>query len=361
MAVMHPRVAHNYLKDGYYPTDEATLTQIAKRLRFKAGTQRLLDPCCGEGKALAQLASQIVDHEQSALHTYGVELDEARAVTASQCLDSVLRSNAFDTQIGSGSQTLLFLNPPYGAVVTDQVDKQHRDMARLEVQFTQRLLPTLKRDGVLALVVPYPSLSPAFSRYLAMRLRQVEVFAASTGRFKQVVILGRKADMRGPEHQAERTQTATQLISAGEGKAILPHPARPFEIAPVNDAPFRFEMIRPDTGQLEQAFGAHGGLWPTFDTQFNLARHHQVPRPLRKLSPWHLSLSLAAGQIAGKVHSNDGAQTLLVKGGTQKVQRTVTTVDESQTITTVIDQFKPLIRAIDLTPGERFGRIMVIQ
>jgi hypothetical protein len=74
-----------------------------------------------------------------------------------------------------------------------------------------------------------------------------------------------------------------------------------------------------------------------------------------------LSLSLAAGQIAGKVHSNDGAQTLLVKGGTQKVQRTVTTVDESQTITTVIDQFQPLIRAIDLTPGERFGRIVVIQ
>ncbi len=157
MAVMHPRVAHNYLKDGYYPTDEATLAEIAKRLRFKAGTQRLLDPCCGEGKALAQLASHIDHHEQSALHTYGVELDEARAVTASQCLDSVLRSNAFDTQIGSGSQTLLFLNPPYGAVVTDQVDKQHRDMARLEVQFTQRLLPTLKRDGVLALVVPYLS------------------------------------------------------------------------------------------------------------------------------------------------------------------------------------------------------------
>ncbi|WP_285348305.1 hypothetical protein [Vibrio sp. D173a] len=86
-----------------------------------------------------------------------------------------------------------------------------------------------------------------------------------------------------------------------------------------------------------------------------------MPRPLRKLSPWHLSLSLAAGQIAGKVVSNDGTRTLLVKGGTQKVQRTVTSIDEHQTITTKIDQFQPLIRAIELTPGERFGHIVTIQ
>ncbi|TOL59087.1 SAM-dependent methyltransferase, partial [Vibrio parahaemolyticus] len=69
-------------------------------------------------------------------------------------------------------------------------------------------LPTLKRDGVLALVVPFPSLTPAFCRYLSMRLRKVQVFPAATDRFKQVVVLGRKADMRGNVHQGERSQTA---------------------------------------------------------------------------------------------------------------------------------------------------------
>ena len=367
MAVMHPRVAHNYLKDGYYPTDETTLNLIAQRLSFKAGCQRLLDPCCGEGKALAQLAAHIESHSQSALHTYGVELNHQRAELASQRLDTVLRSNAFDTMIGTGSQTLLFLNPPYGDAVTDQVEKQARDMARLEVQFTQRMLPTLKRDGVFVLVVPFPSLSPAFCRYLAIRLREVQVFHAATDRFKQVVIMGRKADMRGNQHQAERSTTAQSLMRVGEGQALPPQwltiagSARKLEVPSVNDVPFRFELVRPDTEQLAEAFHAHGGLWPTFDTQFNQARHQHVPRPLRKLSPWHLSLSLAAGQIAGKVVSNDGSRTLLVKGGTQKVQRTITSVDESQTITTKVDQFQPLIRAIDLTPGERFGHIVVIQ
>lgn len=363
MAIMHPRVAHNYLKDGYYPTDEATLTHIAKRLYFSAGLQRLLDPCCGEGKALSQLAAEIKGHEHTKRHTYGVELDVGRARLASQCVDTVLRSNAFDTVIGAGSQSLLFLNPPYGDAVTDQIEKQQRSMARLEVQFTQRMLPTLKRDGVFVLVVPFPSLKPAFARYLSMRLRDMQVFFAATDRFKQVVIMGRKADMRGVEHQLERQQTAEALIAIGEGNAIPSslNLEQRMVVAPVIDTPFRFEMVRPDMVQLTQAFDMHGGLWPTFETQFNVARHQSVPRPLRKLSPWHLSLSLAAGQIAGKVVSNDGKRTLLVKGGTQKVQRSITTADEHQTVTTKVDQFQPLIRGIELTPGEAFGRIVVIQ
>ncbi|MFM2666725.1 DUF6094 domain-containing protein [Vibrio mediterranei] len=368
MAIMHPRIAHNYLKDGYYPTDEPTLTLIASRLSFKAGVQRLLDPCCGQGEALRFLATHINGQKQSQLHTYGVELDQDRAARASSQLDTVLRSNAFDTMIGQGSQSLLFLNPPYGDVVTDHVDKQQREMARLEIQFTQRMLPTLKRDGVMVLVLPFPSLTPAFCRYLARRLRDVQVFDAATDRFKQVVILGRKADMRGQQYQTERSHTAQGLMQVGEGQPYASYGVAAFAGAPqtltipsVNEGAFRFELVRPDSEQLSLAFASHGGLWPTFETQFNQARHQPVPRPLRKLSPWHLSLSLAAGQIAGKVVSNDGSRTLLVKGGTQKVQRAITTVDEHHTITTTVDQFQPLIRAIDLTPGEGFGQIIVIQ
>ncbi len=362
MAVMHPRVAHNYLKDGYYPTDEATLSLIAQRISLKAGCHRLLDPCCGEGLALEQLTHELVCHSQSQFHTYGVELNAERAQVASQRLYRVLRSNAFDTVIGAGSQTVLFLNPPYGDTVTDQVEKQSRDLARLEVQFTQRMLPTLKREGLFILVVPYPSLTPAFSRYLALRLQNVQIFMAATDRFKQVVVMGNKADMRGSQHLVERDKTLQGLVAVGMGEVISSRfTARNlFQITPVNDVPFRFEMVRPDTTQLETAFTDHQGLWPSFGMQFK-THHQSVPRPLRRLSPWHLSLSLAAGQISGKVVSNDGTRTLLVKGGTQKVQRTVTNIDENQTITTKVDQFQPLIRAIEFTPGENFGRIVVIK
>ena len=361
MAVMHPRVAHNYLKDGYYPTDDATLIDVAKRLRLKSGTHRLLDPCCGEGKALTLLANAIHKAEHCQLHTYGVELDANRAKLASQTLDNVLRSNTFDTVIGAGSQSVLFLNPPYGDTVTDHIEASSRAMARLEVQFTQRCLPTLKTDGILVLVIPYPSLTSPFSRYLAQRLHHVQVFPASTDRFKQVVIIGKKADRRGPQYQEERDYISQQLVAIGQGQPCPVMTPTQIEISPVQTSAFRFEMVRPDKNQLEQAFGAHQGLWPTLTLQFNPLQRQSVPRPLKRLSPWHLSLSLAAGQIAGKVISNDGRRTLLVKGGTQKVQRTMTSIDEHQTITTKIDQFQPLIRAIELTPGEDFGRIVIIQ
>ncbi len=361
MALMNPRAAHNYLKDGYYPTDEATLTFIAQRLKLKAGQHRFLDPCCGEGLALAQLSREIERDERSDIHTFGVELNEDRATLAQSHLTTVLRSNAFDTFIGGSSQSLLFLNPPYGDAVSGQLQEQYRDMNRLEVQFTQRMLPTLKRGGVLVLVVPYTSLSQRFSRFLASRLTEVTVCYAKTDRFKQVVIFGKKADLRGVAHEEERHNTTAQLTAAGEGRLIEDLSFSDYEVSPVNDRQFRFEMIAPDKSQLEEAFNQHQGLWPTFSSQFNHARHQLVPRPLRRLSPWHLSLSLAAGQIAGKVVSNDGQRVLLVKGGTQKVQRISTSIEEGQTVTTKIDQFVPLIRAIELTPGPDFGRIVVIK
>ncbi|WP_394230587.1 hypothetical protein [Shewanella colwelliana] len=59
--------------------------------------------------------------------------------------------------------------------------------------------------------------------------------------------------------------------------------------------------------------------------------------------------------------SNDGQKHLLVKGGTQKVQRSTTTMDETSTTTIKIDQFVPTIRAIDITTGDTFGDIVVIQ
>ncbi|MFA0175381.1 DUF6094 domain-containing protein [Vibrio lentus] len=363
MAVMHPRVAGNYLKDGYYPTDEATLRQLAQLLICTPGTHRFLDPCCGEGLAMAQLLREIEGEAESHIDTFGVELNLERATQATSRLHRVLHSNAFDTVIGPGSQSFLFLNPPYGDTVSETEATQKRAMARLEVQFTQRMLPTLKRGGVLALVIPYPSLTRAFSRYLAQRLDDVSVFEAETDRFKQVVIIGVKRDMRGEEHQVRRQLTTERLTQVGEGASRLSKMKgqRHYRITPIGSQPFRFEKVRPEPEELERAFRAHQGLWSNFAMTFDGTHRQHVPRPLKRLSPWHLSLSLAAGQVSGQVTSNDGQQQLLVKGGTQKVKKTQTSVEGTQVVTTTIDQFVPLIRAIDVTPGEHFGRIVIIQ
>jgi type I restriction-modification system DNA methylase subunit len=55
MALMFQRLARNFVKDGYFPTDEATMAGIASALDVAPSSVRILDPCCGEGTALAEV------------------------------------------------------------------------------------------------------------------------------------------------------------------------------------------------------------------------------------------------------------------------------------------------------------------
>ncbi|TKV04899.1 class I SAM-dependent methyltransferase, partial [Citrobacter sp. wls619] len=51
MALMFPRLARNFVRNGYFPTDESSLERILSALApdEASGTIRLLDPCAGEG------------------------------------------------------------------------------------------------------------------------------------------------------------------------------------------------------------------------------------------------------------------------------------------------------------------------
>lgn len=64
----------NNIKMGYYPTDPDNISLILKGVQFPEGVAtNLLDPCCGCGKALRQIA------DGNNCFTYGVELDGSRA------------------------------------------------------------------------------------------------------------------------------------------------------------------------------------------------------------------------------------------------------------------------------------------
>ena len=67
----------NHVKMGYYPTDPSNIAAMLRGIQFPQGvTSNLLDPCCGCGQALRQLA------QGNNCFTYGVELDEHRAQQA---------------------------------------------------------------------------------------------------------------------------------------------------------------------------------------------------------------------------------------------------------------------------------------
>ena len=48
MALIFARLARNFIKAGYFPTDEITLGRILPALEADAPRLRILDPCCGD-------------------------------------------------------------------------------------------------------------------------------------------------------------------------------------------------------------------------------------------------------------------------------------------------------------------------
>ncbi|HCL3269978.1 TPA: class I SAM-dependent methyltransferase, partial [Pseudomonas aeruginosa] len=77
MALMFPRLARNFARNGYFPTDEVTLERTLQALTpAPSGRMRICDPCAGEGVALAEAAHTLGRDQVQAL---AVEYDRERA------------------------------------------------------------------------------------------------------------------------------------------------------------------------------------------------------------------------------------------------------------------------------------------
>ena len=135
----------NHVRMGYYPTDPENITHILRGIQFPEGvTTNLLDPCCGCGKALRQLANG------NNCYTYGMELDEHRAEEAQTRLHRVGFGSFFHSQISREAFHVLFLNPPYLSVLTEGGSR-----VRSEKQFLVQSIRTLMLGGLLVYIVPY--------------------------------------------------------------------------------------------------------------------------------------------------------------------------------------------------------------
>ena len=366
MALIFQRLARNFIKNGYFPTDEVTLARILSALDIRGQVVRILDPCCGEGVALAEAKHHLTEcgAQVSAL---GIEYDRERAYHAKQLLDRVVHSDVHDVVVTPRSVGLLFLNPPYGDVVSDKAGTGERvKRERLEKIFYRRTVGTLQFGGVLVLIVPHYVLDEDFSAAIVRNFERVRVFMAPEQKFKQCVIFGvkRHADTPNPTISGQ-----LEAVGNGELPPELPEAwtEEPYLVpSMMEEAGFSFTAIRIDAEQLADELGRFGAntLWPQFASAFGQwAQAHR--RPLRDLSKWHLALALAAGQICGALRSSNG-RTLLIKGDTFKEKETTVEHSERADGTLVetrilTDKFVPVIRGIDFTPGPTFGEIVTIR
>ncbi|WP_077732790.1 DUF6094 domain-containing protein [Methylocaldum sp. 14B] len=370
MALMFQRLARNFVKAGYFPTDEDTLARVLSMLEPSAqGSMRIIDPCAGEGVALAECRQHLGPGRTEA---FGVEFDAERAWHAKGLLDRVIHGDYQETVITPKSFGLLWLNPPYGDLVGDKgaTGDATKGRQRLEKLFYQRAVRLFQPGGVMVLIVPHTSLDKEFSGWIAAHFEQVAAFRAPVQTYRQAVVVGVRR--RGPQIDDDIRPVRDHLarLHRGETEEVLPDiwPGEPYVVPPVpgNAVPLRFNAVKMDPAQLKDEIRRFPCLWPQFD--LHLARTAKSSRrPLKALSRWHLALSLAAGQVSGVVKSSDGARIYVIKGDTFKRKDVTTAIEETESgrlveIRTATDVFVPVIRALDFTPDSpTFGRALVIQ
>ena len=368
MALIFPRLARNFIRNGYFPTDAVTLARIMPALALADPDRpvRLLDPCCGEGAALHDVKAVLagLSTTPDAIRALGVEYDRERAWHAKELLDTVAHTDVHDMFITARSMGLLFLNPPYGDVVSDRAQTGERQPNRLEKIFYLKTVPWLTFGGVLVLIVPYYVMDREFATMIARNFTHVDVFLAPDQTFKQLVLFGVKRRADGVN-----SVLAAHLARISEGGLPPELPENratgPYRI-PSTAGEHIFMSTRIDAPQLEHELRRlkDATLWPQFATMF--ASKAVTPRrPLRDLSDWHLALALAAGQITGVVTGGDGTR-LLIRGDTikqkeQEVQIEETDKGDIRTTILMRDRFVPTIAGIDFTPGPNLGRIVSIR
>ncbi len=365
MALMFSRLARNFIKNGYFPTDDMTLERIFSALDIAAGRIRIFDPCCGEGVALAEAKHHLAECG-AAVTALGVEFDPERAWHAKGLLDTVAHADVNDVFVTARSIGLLFLNPPYGAVVSDKAgtgDDAKRE--RLEKIFYRKTVPWLQFGGVMVLIIPHYVLDAEFAAMIARHFERVTIHMAPEQQFKQCVIMGVKRRADSPD-----LAIAKALEAAGQGELppVLPEGwcGEPYLVpAMTAEDAFAFTSMRIDGAQLEaevRRLAAHT-LWPQFGAMYGRITL-PARRPLRDLSKWHLALALAAGQISGVVRS--GSRTLLIKGDTFKEKSRAVDQEfkaDGSIVETIrmTDTFVPVIRGLDFTPGSGFGQVVTIR
>ncbi len=375
MALMFQQLAHNFIKNGYYPTDPATIESVLNKLvPSQSGTMRIIDPCAGEGSALAECQhalQQPVTVKNMPVETFGVEYDKERSIQAKGLLNRCIYGDFQDTVITPKSFGLLWLNPPYGDLVSDKGQTgslvSGKGKKRLEKVFYQRSARLLQYGGVMVLIIPHYTLDSEFRRWIAAGFKNVTVYLAPEQRFKQAVVIGTRRRTSTCDVTYRETLDILEQFSEADNKSAVPgHKVESYMIPPATSGEIRFNALRIDEQQLQEEIDKYPCLWPQFTMHMNsISQGHR--RPLMELSDWHLALALATGQVSGVVHSNDGQKTYVIKGDTFKDKKQSSQLvpqgdGEFQEIRTSIDVFVPQIKAIDFTPqSEMFGEILTIK
>ena len=332
-------------KGGFYPTPERVVDLLAELIHTPTGyyhrdreTLRILDPCCGAGEALAQLAGRMDAPNAIPIETYGVELHRDRAQEAEKRLGHALASDLFATSVANGAFGLLLLNPPYDH---DSEDK------RTEHAFLTQTTRYLAEGGLLVFIVPRQRLAVS-ARYLSTHYGRTRCWAFPDPErevFDQVVLMGyRKADPVPDAH----AESMVLEWAVGEPEPMRSEQYPPFtpKTTPSGDILFTTRTVDPVAAAAE---ARRLGLWTSTEITDTLwpARDTRT-RPLMPLRRGHMAMLVAAGFLDNLCLEAEGRR-ILVKGRTSKE---MVMVEDSPEKEVHREKLKTTVVALDLHDGE---------
>ena len=287
----------------------------------------ILDPCCGKGAAVQQLAAGLSIPEDD---TYCIELDEARGRATQEAMPkaNVLTPASFlGTSIKTRAFSLCYLNPPFddagGGI-------------RVELQFLQRATPLLADGGILAMVCPEDVAEMGMvQRFMKMWFDSVKIipFDAAYRKYREVFVMGiKRADIwpeswREDESWIEENRISWRLPqSKGPGLHFEKNQLTPLEL----DAALNKSPLRKFLASLPKP---------------------PLPSPPLSLGAGHIALLLSSGHLDGLVLEPGGGRHV-VRGTAKKVEEeTDKSTDKvgSKKISkrTVTERIKLTVRVID--------------
>lgn len=175
---------------GYYPTPDLVTEILQARVTYPKDTKfAVLDPCCGQGMALAGLTAGFPAVR------YGIEPDRGRFDSAKQRLDYVLHSPIEECRVAYKSFSLLLLNPPYDWEHLD--DGNGQKCERKELLFLKRCLPWIAPGGILIYIIPETIWNDSLRRLLAYKFDNIETWRFPEPdyfEFQQIVVIGRRKE-----------------------------------------------------------------------------------------------------------------------------------------------------------------------
>jgi hypothetical protein len=319
-------------KMGYYPTPLSMVEKIRERLT-PSGPARWFDPCCGEGEALAAVAP-------SDAVTYGIELDEYRALKAKERLHHVVHCGYERARVEPASMQVLYLNPPY-----DSQSGLGTDLYRKELIFLRDLSKYVAPDGVLVFIIPRYVLTSEMVNALSLRYTDLAVYRFDDeeyAAFRQVVVFGRRRSKnltRTKDMSEADRRGKNELLAYGKDEN-LPMPyldesdGRCWTVPAAEDmsADTLFRGYILDERELRvdlqhsEAFQIATNMLMPSDTNAKLRR------PLLPFRRTHMATLIAAGALNGAV--GIGENRHMVVGLTRKVvnREVVKNDDGSETV-----------------------------